>query len=154
MRILGDLNDGITSTFGVSGKNDNGSRLVEFCAERGLCVGNTYFEHMSLNKYTKVARGQDGVEVKGMINLVLVKKDMLRYVKDVRTMKGMRRDLANHYVVLREVRLVGAWIKMREVVVEDRRIRSKKLREHMLGLLRRRELNGMETIMSNTCGNR
>ena len=28
------------------------------------------------------------------------------------------------------VRLVGAWIKKREVVVEGRRIRSKKLRKH------------------------
>ena len=31
----------------------------------------------SLHKYTRVARGQDGVEVKSMIDLVLVKKDFL-----------------------------------------------------------------------------
>ena len=43
---------------------------MEFCAERGLCVGNTYFEHKNLHKYTRVARGQDGVEVKSMIDLV------------------------------------------------------------------------------------
>ena len=30
----------------------------------GLCVGNTHFEHRSLHKYTRVVRGQDGVEVK------------------------------------------------------------------------------------------
>ena len=35
------------------------------------------FEHKSLHKYTRVAKGQDGVEVKSMIDLVLVKKDML-----------------------------------------------------------------------------
>ena len=34
---------------------------MEFCAERGLSVGNIYFNHRSLFKY---ARGQDGVEVK------------------------------------------------------------------------------------------
>ena len=34
--------------------------MVEFCAERGLCVGSTYFEHKSLHKYTSMARGQDG----------------------------------------------------------------------------------------------
>ena len=39
-----------------------------------MCVGNSYFEHKSLSKYTKVARGQDGVEVKSMIDLVLVKR--------------------------------------------------------------------------------
>ena len=50
---------------------------MEFCAERGQCVGNTYFKQRSLHKYTRVARGQDGMEVKRMIDLVLVKRDML-----------------------------------------------------------------------------
>ena len=40
--ILGDLNGwtgaGITGAFGVPGENDNDGRIVEFCAERGLCV--------------------------------------------------------------------------------------------------------------------
>ena len=46
---------GVTGAFGVPGKNDNGRRPVEFCAERGLYVGNTI-------KYTRVTRDQDGVE--------------------------------------------------------------------------------------------
>ena len=62
-----------------------------------------------------------------MVDLVVVKEDMLRYVQDVR---GMRQRISNHYVLLCKVRLVGAWIKRREVVFEDRRIRSEKLREH------------------------
>ena len=33
---------------------------------------------------TRVARGRDGVEIKSMMDLVLVKRDMLRYVQDVR----------------------------------------------------------------------
>ena len=85
MCILGDLNEGIgdrtragiTGAFGVPGENDNGRRVVEFCEERGLCVGNTYFEHRNVHKYTKVARGREGVEIKSMIDLVLVKRDML-----------------------------------------------------------------------------
>ena len=83
----------ITGAFGVTGENDNTRRVMEFCAERGLCVGNTYFEHKSLHKYTRVARGQDGVEAKSMIDLVLVKKDMLRYVQDARTLRRMGRGL-------------------------------------------------------------
>ena len=83
--ILGDLNgwtgartrSGITGAFGVPGENYNGRRVVEFCAGRGLYVSNTYFNHSSLHKYTRVARGQDGVEVKCMIDLVLVKRDVL-----------------------------------------------------------------------------
>ena len=41
---------------GITGENDNGRRVV-FYAERGLCVGNTYFEHRGLHKYTRVASG-------------------------------------------------------------------------------------------------
>ena len=65
-----------------------------------------------------------------MIDLVLVKRDMLRHVQDVRAERGMRRGLSNHYVVLCKVRLVGAWIRRREVVGGVRRIRSEKLRKH------------------------
>ena len=38
---------------------------------------------------TRLARGQDGVEVENMIDLVLVKRDMLRYVQDVSAMREM-----------------------------------------------------------------
>ena len=39
-------------------------------------------------KYTRVGEGQGGVEIKSMIDLVMVKRDMLRYVKDVRVVRG------------------------------------------------------------------
>ena len=49
--MLGDLNGwigdrmraSITGAFGVPGENKNGRRVVEFCAERGLCVGDIHF---------------------------------------------------------------------------------------------------------------
>ena len=65
-----------------------------------------------------------------MIDLLLVKRDMLRCVQDVRAVRGMGRGLSDHHVVLCKVRLVGAWIKRREVVVGARRIRSEEKREH------------------------
>ena len=37
-------------------------------------MSNIYFEYRSLHKYIRVARVQYGVEVKSMIDLVLVKK--------------------------------------------------------------------------------
>ena len=83
-------------------------RVVVFCAERDVCVGNTHFKHRRLHKYKKVARFQDGVEIKGMIDLVLVKREMLRYEEDVRVVRRMGRDLSYHHVVLCKVRLVGA----------------------------------------------
>ena len=78
----------ITGAFGVLGENDNGRRVVEFYAERGLCVGNTYFKQKSLHKYKRVARDQHGVQVKNMIDLVLV-KDMLHNMQDVSVVRGM-----------------------------------------------------------------
>ena len=69
----------------MEGENDKGRSDIEFC-ERGLCVGNAYIKHWSLPKFTRVARGQDRVKVKSMIDLVLVKWDMLQYV---RGLKGM-----------------------------------------------------------------
>ena len=76
-------------------------------------MDNTYFEHRSLHKYTRVARDQDGVEVKSMINLVLAKKDMLHYVQDVRAVRGIGQGISDHHIVLYKVRLLGAWITRR-----------------------------------------
>ena len=111
---------------------------------KGDCVGYTYFKHRSLQKYTRVGRGQDGVEVKSMIHLVLVKKDTLCFVQDVRALRGMGQALSDHHVLLCKVWLLGAWIKSRELVVGASRIRSGKLKgdwysEDMLGFLRGRE---------------
>ena len=50
---------GIAGAFGVSGENDYGRKVIDFCAETGLCDGNTYFIHKSLQNCTRVARGQD-----------------------------------------------------------------------------------------------
>ena len=151
MCILGDLNgwiggrtrDGITTAFGVPGGNDNSRRVVEFCAERGLCVDNTYFNHKNLHKYTRVARDQDGVEVRSMVDLVQVKRYRLRYVQDVRAGREMGRGLSDHYVVLCKVMLVGAWIKKREAATWAR-IRSEKLRERQYREGYARSLEGKE----------
>ena len=57
-----------------------------------------------------------------MIDLELVKRDMLGYVQDVKAVRGMGRGISNHHVVLCKVRLLREWIKRREVVVGARRI--------------------------------
>ena len=75
---------GITGAFGVPGEIDSGRRVVEFCAERGLCVSNTYFKHR-------------GLEIKSMIDLVRVKRDILQYVQDVRVVRDRTRPLRPLY---------------------------------------------------------
>ena len=52
--------------------------------------------HLSLHKYTRVPRRQGGVEVKSMIGLVLVNRDMLLYVQDMRAVRAMGRGLSDH----------------------------------------------------------
>ena len=84
---MGDLNGwvgervraDITGVFEVLGENSNGKRVVDFCAERGLCIGYTYFKHSSLHKYTRVARGQDFMKAMSMIDLVLEKMEKEKY---------------------------------------------------------------------------
>ena len=77
-----------------------------------------------------VLRGQDGVEVKTMIDLLLGKKDMLCYLQNMRVVRAMGRVISNHHVVLCKVRLVGTWNKRREVVDGARGIRNEKQKEH------------------------
>ena len=57
------------------------------------------------------------MKVMSMIDMVLVKKDMLHYVQDVRAVRGMRRGFSDHHVLLCKVSLVGTWIKKKEVVI-------------------------------------
>ena len=85
---------------------------MEFCDEKGLCVGNAYFQHKNLHKYARVTRGQDGVEVKRMIDQVVMKNDMLRYMQDVSGVRRLGRGLSYHHVVLRKVRFL--WHGLRE----------------------------------------
>ena len=68
-----------------------------------------------------MARVRGGVEIKRMIDLVLVKSYMLRYVQNVREVIGMGRCLSDHHVVLCKVSGLGSTEK------------------DMLGLLRVRE---------------
>ena len=110
----------------------------------------------SLHKYTRVARGQDRVEIKSMIDLVMVKRDMQWYVQDVRVRREIGRGLLDQHVVLCKVRLVEARIKRREVVVGAKRIRSEKLREHQYreGYDSSFEGKELEWDGDNTCGSR
>ena len=55
-----------------------------YVLKRGLSISNMYFEHKSSHNYTMVVKGQDRVEVICMIDRVLVQKDMLIFLQDVR----------------------------------------------------------------------
>ena len=56
----------------------------------------------------------------------------------------MGQGISDHHVVLCKVRLVGTWIKRREVVDRARMIRNEKLRKHQHREGYARELRGLE----------
>ena len=73
---------------------------------KGGCLWVTHTSNTKLHKYTRVAKGQDGVEEKSIIERVLV-KDMLCFVQDLRTVRGMGRGISDHQAVLCKVKLWG-----------------------------------------------
>ena len=59
---------------------------------------------MNLYKYTRMAKVQVGVEIVSVIDLVLVKKDVLHSAQDVRAVRRMELGLSGNHVV------VGVWV--------------------------------------------
>ena len=106
------------------GENENGRKVIDFCANRGMCVGNTFFDHKSVHKYTRVGTDRNGNEVKSLIDLVLVKKEMLKYVMDVKAVRGMGMGISDNYIVLCKIVFVGAWMEKKDRRTEMGRIRS------------------------------
>ena len=98
--IKGRVRADITGDFGVSGEHD----MVEEWCSSVLKGDYAWVAHtlstVILHEYISVARGLDGVEVKSIIDLGLVKKYMLCYMQNVRALRGMGRGLSDHYVVL------------------------------------------------------
>ena len=89
---------------------------MDFCVEKGLCVGNAYFEHKSLHKCIRVAKGQDGVGLMSMIDLMMVKKYMPRFVQYLRAVRGVGQGLSDYHFIPCKVRFLATWTKRREVV--------------------------------------
>ena len=75
--------------------------------EKIIMAGGCLISVCGIYISTPVARGQDGAEVKSMIDLVLVKKAVLCYVHDARAVRGRERGLSDHHTVLCRVKLVG-----------------------------------------------
>ena len=56
-----------------------------------------------------------------MINLVLVKKDMVHYVQDVKAVRGIEPGISDHHVVLCKIRLIGErwWLELGRLVARN-----------------------------------
>ncbi len=109
--LLGDMNaragsteiGGVVGKYGVDGVNGNGHYLVDSCAERGLFLTNTFFQHKMINRYTWV-RGNE----RSLIDYIAVDNRLRREVEDAKVVRGLFSGLDN-FAVVAKVRMRDRW---------------------------------------------
>lgn len=62
--VIEEIEDEIS--FGVGVENENNRKMIDFCANRGMCVSNTFFDYKNIHQYKRVGVGRYGIEIKGM----------------------------------------------------------------------------------------
>ncbi len=83
--VFGDVNGkvgnselaGVVGKWEVEGVNENGEHLVDVCAERGLFLANTFFQHKMMHRYTW-RRGEEGKEERSLIDYIAVDERLKR----------------------------------------------------------------------------
>ena len=110
--LLGDFNARVTSDSsawpGVLGRhslhsssNDNGQRLIDFCAMHGLTIGGTMFQHRDIHKGTWLS--PDGRTVT-QIDHICISTKWARSLLDVKSCRGA--DVgSDHYLVRGKLRV-------------------------------------------------
>ena len=114
--VMGDMNakvgceeiEGIVGKWGVPGMNENGEYLVDVCAERGLFLANTFFEHKMIHRYTWRRRDAEE-EQKGLIDYIAVDERLKKDVMDAKVVRGLFQG-SDHFAVLAEVRTKVRWV--------------------------------------------
>ena len=131
--LIGDMNGRVGSNeiaevvgkWGVDGINENGEHLVDMCAERGLFLANTFFQHKLIHRYTSRRRDERD-EQKSMIHYMAVDERLKKDVLDARVVRGMF-DGSDHYAVVAKIQIRGRWeygkkckSKGRQVIASER----------------------------------
>ena len=75
--------EGVHGGFEIGKKNVEGRLLLEFCVEKGMCVGNSWFKKKDNRKVT-FNGGCSGTE----IDFVLVNGSRRKFLKNVRAIGG------------------------------------------------------------------
>ena len=114
------VREGIAGSFRVLKEFENGRRVIDFFVEKWFCEDNNN---------TTVNKGRyDDLEIKGIIDLVLVKKKKL-FRQMFKMVRRFGCSISNHFVVLCKVRLVRTCLKKRKVANGHGRLMSKGLRK-------------------------
>ncbi len=83
--------------------NGNGHCLVDICAERGLFLTNTFFQHKMIHRYMWV-RGNE----RSLIDYIAVDNRLRREVEDAKVVRGLFSG-SEHFAVVAKVRMRGRW---------------------------------------------
>ncbi|MDA8001968.1 MAG: reverse transcriptase domain-containing protein [Alphaproteobacteria bacterium] len=110
--ILGDFNarvgsdhsswDSVIGPHGIGECNENGERLLDFCASNQLVVSNTWFQHKPLHQVTWFRNG-DRSRPGHMIDYVLVNKRFRTSVMDTRVYRSTLHE-SDHELVVSSLR--------------------------------------------------
>jgi len=133
--VMGDMNakvgyeevDGVVGKWGVPGVNENGECLVDVCAERGLFLANTFFEHKMIHRYTW-RRSDEREEQKGLIDYIAVDERLRKDVLDARAVRGLFQG-SDHFAVLAEVRIKVKWVYEKGSKEERKILANERLNE-------------------------
>ncbi len=74
---------GVVGQYGVDRVNENGQYLVDICAERGLFLANTFFQHKIIHRYTW-ERGNE----RSLTDYIAVDNRLRKEVEDAKIVRG------------------------------------------------------------------
>lgn len=123
--IRDELNANVLGPFGENVRNDNGCRLLEYARFNNLVVTNTYFKHKMIHMYTREAITRSE---KSIIDYVLIDKDNLRTVKDIRILRGAEL-YTDHYLLRLKSKIIKQSPMIKDKVMEYDKIRTYRLNE-------------------------
>ena len=106
--IIGDWNARIGNdsrrSFGCMGKygmertrNGNGDRMLEFCIDNQLLIGNTFYPHKSIHQITFVSEERN---VKSAIDYCVYTKNARYAVHDVRVFRGAELSTQHRLLIM------------------------------------------------------
>jgi hypothetical protein len=77
-------------------RNTNGERLIDFCIDNGLLIGNTFFNHKQIHKITCEGEGRD---VKSITDYILYPVELGYVFKDVKVIRSTELSTDHRQVV-------------------------------------------------------
>ena len=132
--IMGDFNarvgcddntwKGVIGRHGPNEKNENGERLLDFCALNNLVVTNTLFKHRSCHQYTWFHPAEEGV-AGHILDYILVNHRFRSSILDTRVFRKTYLQ-SDHRLVVSTVRL-KLKVKRRQTQLRPKHVTKEKL---------------------------